>query len=101
MSNQNILIMVYKDQILTHPAYPGRRFKQVNRRTARKLYDQGRPVLLHPSNMIFNNVWQAPLEISNGDGIDFETHLYNFEFYMPSELGRYVHFFVDVNPKSK
>lgn len=88
--------MRYKNEILRHPHYKGRQFRQVNKTTAKKIYEQGKPVLLHPSNMIFMNVWQAPLEITKEEGYEFEARVNNFEFYMDPELGRYTHFFIDI-----
>ena len=75
------------------------RVKQISKRTARKLWDEGREIYLHSSNMRFDNMWQHPMSASkdgysfNGDTFDQVCSSYE-NYNCDNERGRYIHFFV-------
>lgn len=73
--------------------------KQVDKRTARKLYDKGETVYFLPSNMMFGNVWQYPMPASKDgfsyQGYSFDSVCSSFAIYnCDNYRGRYIHFFV-------
>lgn len=41
--------------------------KQVNKITAKKLYEKGVKVWLHPCNLTLNNVWQVPYHFQKSE----------------------------------
>lgn len=73
--------------------------KQVSKRTARKLWEEGKEIYFHPSNMWFDNMWQHPMPASK-DGYSFAGHTFDqvcdsFYYYnCNSESGKYIHFFI-------
>ena len=75
------------------------RVKQISKRTARKLWDDGREIYLHSSNMRFDNMWQHPMPACK-DGYSFVGYTFDqvcssYETYnCDNERGRYIHFFV-------
>ena len=74
-------------------------YKRVNLRTARKAYDEGKMVVIYPSNVndchIFDG-WHLGCEICNKGGDSFDAVLNSFLFYMDKELGTYAKFLVEV-----
>lgn len=77
----------------------GTMMQQVQKRTARKLFQEGETIYLLPCNMRFDSVWQSPLAISNDVsrslGYTFDQLCNNYEHYnCDSERGRYVRFYV-------
>ena len=66
------------------------RVKQISKRTARKLWDEGREIYFHSSNMRFANMWQPPMPLST-----FEQACNKYQYYnCDNERGKYIHFFV-------
>lgn len=74
--------------------------KQIQKRTAKKLYEQGKnvffiPCKLSPYNKVWNlGIWQN--KNLNGQYKDFET-LYNSYCYYncTNETGTYIHFYIE------
>jgi len=93
--------MLYSGQILR---LNDLQYTQVNKTTARKLYEAKQPILLHSSNMAFNNPWQSPFPYDK-DHYDtttfndkvFDNIVNSFEYYnCDSERGLYTHFFQQI-----
>jgi len=88
--------MIYKDvQLYIH----GKQVIQINKRKARKLYDAGYEVFLHPCKMAFDSLWIQPCEISKEIMTDsetkFDTWVDHYEIMKcDSEQGPYCRFFV-------
>jgi len=74
------------------------RVKSIQKRTARKLYEFGVQIYLHPCKMRFDNPWQPPLPYRLGeydDNRSFDEICNAFRYYnCDSERGKYIHFFV-------
>ena len=76
---------------------------QVTKTKAKKLFEQGKTIYLHPCKMKFDNVWQSPISVSiyrlkNEFGWDFGKYVRNFEVYnCDGERGKYAHFFIQTN----
>ena len=71
---------------------------QVTKTQAKKLFEQGKTVYLHPCKMRFDNIWQSPMPISINRIRDFGKYVHNFEAYnCDGERGKYTHFFIQVN----
>lgn len=78
--------------------------KQVSKRTARKLYNEGITVYLVPSNLYpdFNGVWIQPFGIDKNrpdelpENLDFDKRVNNFEYYNCNcnEFGYYSNFYI-------
>ena len=93
--------MKYKNQILR---MNGKSYVQISKIAAKKLFDKGENILLHPCNMIFNNVWQSPFETNkksdffinaiSGEENWFELLCSDYKYYnCDSERGMYINFF--------
>lgn len=73
--------------------------QQVTKPTARKMYESGKTVYLHSSNMRFDNMWQHPMPAQK-DGYSFVGYTFDqvcssYKTYnRDNERGRYIHFFV-------
>lgn len=77
------------------------RVKQISKRTARKLWDDGREIYFQSSNMRFDNVWQSPMPASKDGnsfvGYSFDLICCNYKSYnCDNERGKYIHFFIKV-----
>lgn len=70
--------------------------KQISKRTARKLWDEGREIYFHSSNMRFDNMWQPPMPACKDvAGHTFDQVCSSYETYnCDNERGKYIHFFV-------
>lgn len=71
--------------------------KQVQKRTAKRLYNEGRTIFIQSSNMHPFNVWQSCTCINKDSETytDFETFLNDFEYYnCRRETGLYIHFYI-------
>jgi hypothetical protein len=88
--------MIYKDiQIFID----GQQVIQINKRKAKKLYNAGYEILLHPCKMAFEGHWQRPSSISMDiyptHENQFEQWVDSFEYYnCNSDMGRYPRYFV-------
>lgn len=75
--------------------------QQIQKRTARKLYNDGVTIYLHPSKMRFDNAWQSPMPANknqNTSNWTFDLLCADYKYYnCDNERGKTVHFFVDVN----
>tara|TARA_R110002020_G_scaffold2168_7_gene10003 strand:+ start:177 stop:548 length:372 start_codon:yes stop_codon:yes gene_type:complete len=47
----------------SHISIENKQVKQVNKTTALKMFNNGKKIYLHPSNMTLNNYWQKPMLI--------------------------------------
>lgn len=89
--------MRYSGQILT--MRDGKvKIKQVSKRTAQKVYDEGKTVYMQSCNMPFNSFWQSPCPANkNNWEVSFEQLVNEFMYYnCDSERGKYANFFVEV-----
>ena len=75
---------------------------QVTSIKAKKAYEDGKPVWMHPCNMRVNNMWQNPMPTSKKriednaftSGSTFENVVNDFRFYnCDNERGKYPIFF--------
>ena len=55
--------------------------KQVTKPTARKAYDSGKPVWIHPCNLRLDNMWQKPMPTRNGYGLTFDNAVNSFKVF--------------------
>jgi hypothetical protein len=74
--------------------------KQINVRTAKKLFEMGKNIFLQSSNINFDNVWQKACEISKDRltyNETFDTVCNAYMYYnCDSERGKYINYFVRV-----
>lgn len=73
--------------------------RQINKTTAKKLYDKGITIYMQSCNMRFDNVWQHPYDVSNDmqhtKGYTFEQICNNYTYYNCDNVrGKYPCFFV-------
>lgn len=73
--------------------------QQINKTSARKVFNLGGTIYLLPSKVRFDNAWTYPCEISKKESSDihsnFEKICMYFEvFNCGRELGQYIHFFI-------
>lgn len=78
--------------------------KQINKTTARKLYNSGESILVHPCNMLFDNVWQSPYNINIKDDIrgaeNFDGRINDYTYYnCDNYRGKYPCFFIIIENK--
>jgi len=84
-----------------NPTIEGKRYEQVSKPTARKLFKQGRTIYLNACLMMPGNVWQSfcPIKTDTIQGTTFETQVNEFEYYnCDSERGKYANFFICIEP---
>lgn len=91
--------MRYSNQILT--MRDGEvKVKQVTKRTAKKVYDEGKTVYLQSCNMRFNNFWQSPCPVNKTKDVyerTFDQTVLEFENYnCDNERGKYAQFFIEI-----
>lgn len=73
--------------------------KQVTLSAARKVFNAGGTVWLHPCNMALDNIWQAPIGVIKTDDVTFEALVNSFKFYTcNSHNGDRVIYFVAKHP---
>ena len=80
--------------------------KQVGAYKARKLFDEGHTVYLHPSKMRFDNAWQSPVPVSKElwehnmiiSSVDpFDNACNHFKVYnCDGERGKGINYFIQV-----
>ncbi len=79
--------------------------KQVTAPMAKKAYENGEPIWMHPCMMRVNNMWQRPFPTSKKhvednaftNGSTFENIVNDFRYYnCDNERGKYPIFFVEV-----
>lgn len=77
----------YYDEVIT--------ITQVQKRTARKLYDSGESIYIQTCNYHPFGVWSRCIEINNKNGETFDSVVNSFEYYnCNSESGRYAVFYI-------
>ena len=71
-------------------------FTRVQKRTARRLYNEGRTIYALPCNMHPDNVWQAPAPLPPADDpTDFGKVTNVFEYYnCDAERGKYTAYYI-------
>ena len=75
------------------------RVKQISKRTARKYWEEGKTIFFHPSNMMFDCIWQHPMSAEKNGysfvGYSFDSVCADYMYYnCDSERERYIHFFI-------
>lgn len=78
--------MLYGEQIT---------IQQVQKRTARKLFNAGEKIYLQTSNMAPFNIWADCMEVQKDEDVqNFDTLVNSYEYYNCSnQTGRYTHFY--------
>ena len=71
-------------------------YKRITKRTAKKLYEMGHPILLCPVNLRPGGMWGIGCFVIKKEGRTFEQDVSEFEFYncYNSETGYYAAFYV-------
>lgn len=75
--------------------------KKVDKRTARKLYNEGQTIMLVPCKVNPKNMWGIGHYFSNKDGDGFETDFdkvvsyYSYYNCQYNELGKYCAYYVE------
>jgi hypothetical protein len=71
-------------------------YKRINKRTAKKLYEIGQPVLFCPVKLIPGGMWGIGCIITKREGRTFDQDLNEFEFYNCNyEAGNYTAFYIE------
>jgi len=72
--------------------------RQIQKRTARKLFYEGETIYLQSSNLHFDNIWQFACDINKSRasyGETFDTICNAWVYYnCDNERGKYIHFYV-------
>lgn len=99
--------MRYKDLYLKMPDRDGidRNVKQVTKTAAKKAFNKGETIWLHPCNMRLNNPWgirPCPIDKEQAFYVDesraFEAVVNNFKYYnCDNERGKYPIYFIKVD----
>ena len=84
--------MTYSDvQIL----FQGKVLKQINKRKAKRLYEAGKRIFLHPCKMSFFSPWSTPCETppKAEEEMTFEAYSNSFSDYnCTNETGTYIQY---------
>lgn len=73
-------------------------YRQVQRRTAKKLYNEGKTIYLLPCKCNIGNMWVQLYELSNNDDESWDIVLNYYTYYNCNcELGRYAHFYIKLD----
>lgn len=78
--------------------------KQINVKTAHRLFESGKEVFLQSSNMRFESVWcnAMPLKKETAFTDDWEYIVADFAYYnCDNERGKYIHYFVRLSDYTK
>lgn len=76
--------------------------KQINVITARKLYEKGVKIWMHPCKLTINNCWQVPYHFQKKDGITecFDSVINAFNYYnCDKERGERIIFFAECDTR--
>lgn len=76
--------------------------KQINAITARKLYEKGVKIWMHPCNLTVNNCWQVPHHCQKTNEITecFDSVINSFAYYnCDKERGKRVIFFAECDTR--
>ena len=71
---------------------------KIRKNTARKLFNEGRELVIIPSNCSPNGAWVKGYRIckNNLENSDFDRLINEFEYYnCNGELGRYTHYYIE------
>lgn len=72
---------------------------QVSKTRAKKMYENGERIYLHPCRMTFDNVWQPPLPYKKGELTEERNfdQIFNAYVYYNCDAvrGRYPHYFIE------
>ena len=74
--------------------------KQINVRTAKKLFENGKELYLIPSNMVFDSLWYHPMSVKKETAHteNFDHIINEFSYYnCDNERGKYIQYFVRVS----
>lgn len=73
----------------------GENVVRINRKKAKTLYNRGISICLAPCLMNLHSMWYHPIWINNDSDIDFDDHVYSFEYCnCNNELGKYAAFYI-------
>ena len=73
----------------------GKSFKRVQKRTALKLFNNGKEIYLAPCKMRIDSPWCGLVGIDNKSDYDFNSHVASFEYYnCMNELGTYASYYI-------
>lgn len=78
--------------------------KQINVKTAKKLYDKGVKIWLHPCNLRLSNSWQEPYHYKKSETNTecFESLINSFGYYnFDKQRGRRIIFFAQCDSRGK
>lgn len=78
--------------------------RQINICTARKLYEKGVKIWLHPCNLTLNNMWQVPYHYQKSETCtsNFDSLILSFTNYnCDKERGKRVIFFAECDSQKK
>lgn len=78
--------------------------RQINVKSARKLYDLGVKIWLHPCNLTLNNVWQVPYHFQKSETNTecFDSLVNSFKWYnCDKQRGRRIIFFAECDKNGK
>ena len=69
--------------------------EQVQKRTAKKLFNSGETIYIQSSNFHPFGVWSQCIEVNNKDGETFDSIVNSFEYYNcnNNETGKYATFY--------
>lgn len=68
--------------------------EQIQKRTAKKLFNSGETIYMQTSNFRPFGVWSQCIDINNKNGETFESLVNSFEYYnCNNESGRYATFY--------
>lgn len=73
-------------------------YKRVNKTNARRAYNEGRAVILCPSNLRPFTMWGCEVETDNRNGYEFDKVVNIFSYYncINNETGRGVNYFLPI-----
>lgn len=76
----------------------GHNVRQVTKSKAKKAYENGGCVWMHPCDMRINNAWQTPYPRDNSDGDSFEKVVSEYSYFnCNKDFGRYPIFFIETD----
>lgn len=76
----------------------GKVLKQINRRKAKRLFEDGVEIFVVPCKMKLYSPWSEPMKIGEGAFVirTFNSFINEFEYYnCNSETGSYTHYFTE------
>ena len=104
----NFEVMLYSGETVflksTDNAEPNVLCRQINVKSARKLYDLGVKIWLHPCNLTLNNAWQVPYHYQKSETNTecFDSLVNSFRYYnCDRQRGKRIIFFAKCDKMGK